>query len=296
VVFRADVGGAGRFSRPAADWRDKVAVDIDRTTVNALTLVRGPQTLRFTRGPSTGLDKKGAPLPGPWLLADAPFAIDGATVDATIKTLSRIRSGEIHNPDYEAGLATPAAVATLGLTDGTSVSLTLGSRAEEGASLIRVSGRDEVFRVSDVAGKVMTQPVEAFRDRTLLSFAKEDVASMAYVDRGLTVVLAQSDDGTSWTVTQPANMDVDQRQAAATVAALAELRAAGIPADDTFAATGARFEVRFHDGRSQAIELGQSERDSDNRPLVRVRVVGKPGVFQLREATLTELRKAFGRG
>ncbi len=295
-VYRADVGGRARYARPAAEWRDKVAHTVDRARVAGLTLVRGAETLRFSRGPSTGADTDGNPVPGPWQLEGASFVTDTDTVDATIKTLATIRAGEIHNPDYQAGFDAPAAVATLTLDDGTARTVTLGGRRDEGASFVRVSGRDEVFRAAGVIGRVMTQPVEAFRDRRLLTFERDDVASVALSDAGLTVVLAQSDDGATWAITQPPNMDADQKQALFTVNTLATLRAAAIPADDRFAPTGARIEVRLRDGRTQAIELGQSERDADNRPLVRVRVAGKDGVYQLQEATLAELKKAFGRG
>ncbi len=295
-VYRADVGGLGRYARPAAEWRDKMAIDLDPSLVVGLTLSRGGQDLAFTRGPSSGPDKEGSPLPGAWGLPGAPFPVDSATVDAVIKGLSRIRAGEIHNPDYVAGLDTPLATAALVLNDGTTRTLTLGSREEKGASFIRVDGRDEVFRVNAGIGRALREPIDTFRDRTLLEFDRSDVASVAYVDRGLTVVLAQAADGGSWTVAQPANMDADQKQVLVTVNTLSGLRAAAIPTDRRFDSSGARFEVRFRDGRTQVLELGQAERDLENRPLVRVRVGGKDGVYQLTETLVVELRKAFGRG
>lgn len=295
-VYRADLDGRARYARPASEWRDKLANDLDRAAVASLTLTRGAESLRFRRGASTGVDADGNPLPGPWQLDGAAFAVDSATVDAVIRTLARIRAGEVHNPDYVAGLDTPRAVATLTLKDGATHTVTLGSLEAEGAAFIRVTGRDEVFRVAAAVGRVMLQPPDAFQDRTILGFERADVAAMALTEGGLTVVLEQADDGTSWAITQPANMDADQRQAMFTANTLAALRADGIPADTRFAATGARLEVRFRDGRTVALELGQAERDSDNRPLVRVRATGREGVFQLRESTVTELRKAFGRG
>jgi hypothetical protein len=296
MVYRADIGGRTRYARPAAEWRDKVATSMRVEDAESLTLVRGAELLRFSRGPSTGVDKDGLPLPGPWQLEGAPFATDTDTVDTLLKTIGSIRAGEIHNPDYQAGFDAPAAVATVGLTGGDTLTVTLGGTVVQGASFVRVSGRDEVFRAAATVGRVLTQPVESFRDRRLLTFAREDVSAIAYVDAGLTVVLTQADDGASWAITQPPNMDADQRQALFTVNTLATLRAAAIPADSAFAATGARFEVRYRDGRRTTLDIGQSERDADNRPLVRVRVSGKDGVYQIQETLLGELRKAFGRG
>ncbi|MDP2306300.1 MAG: DUF4340 domain-containing protein [Pseudomonadota bacterium] len=295
-VYRADVGGRGRYARPAAEWRDKVALEVDTATVVGLTLTRGAEALRFTRGAASATDAAGKPVPGPWQLDGAAFVVDDETVDLTIRTLARIRAAEIHNPDYDAGLAAPLAEASLLLQDGSSQLITLGTRIVEGAAFVRVAGRDEVFRTAGVVGRAMTQPVEAFRDRRVLSFERDAVASIAYVDRGLTVVLEQSEDGATWAVTQPANMDADQKQALFTANTLAALRAASIPADTRFDATGARFEVRFRDGRSVALELGQTERGADDRPLMRVRATDRDGVYHVRESTILELRKAFGRG
>lgn len=283
-VFRADVGGRAPYARPAAEWRDRVALAVDTASVAGLTLTRGDEVLRFTGGA------------GSWVLEGAELAVDQDTLAATLRTVARIRATEIHNPDYDAGFDTPLAKATLLLTDGATQVVTLGSRIVDGAAFVRVSGRPEVFRTSGALGRAMTQPVDAFRDRRLLSFERDAVASIAYVDRGLTVVLEQAEDGASWAVTQPANMDADQKQALYTADTLSTLRAAGIAADTRFEATGARFEVRFRDGRSVALELGQVERDAENQPLVRVRATDRAGVYQLRESTLSELRKAFGRG
>ena len=191
----------------------------------------------------------GKPKPGDWQLEGAGFVTDTETVDAVVHVLSRIRSGEIHNADYEGGFATPAAIASLTDAKGVVTTITLGGRQEEGASLIRVSGRDEVFRVAANVGTVMQLPKEAFRDRRLMTFERADVAALAWSDGALTVVLDQGVDDV-WTVSQPANMDADQRLAMSAVNTFASLRAAGIAPDDTFHATGARFEVRFQIGRA----------------------------------------------
>ena len=299
-VYRADVGGRARYARPAAEWRDKVAIEVERTKILGLTIARGAETLRFTRvvtgAPLLEADPDGGPPPARWALEGAPFATDSDTVDATIKTLARIRAGEVHNPDYEAGFDAPAAVATLTLDDGTARTITLGGRVVDGAAFVRVDGRDEVFRTAASVGRALAQPVESFRDRRLLAFKRADVASVAYSEGGLTVVLAQSDDNATWAITQPPNMDADQKQALYTVNTLASLRAAALAPDATFAASGARFEVRMRDGGTVTVQLGQREPDAEGRPLVRVRISGKEGVYLLQEAAVAELLKAFGRG
>ena len=69
-----------------------------------------------------------------------------------------------------------------------------------------------------------------------------------------------------------------------------------VPAYARFAASGARFEVRMRDGGTVTVQLGQREPDAEGRPLVRVRISGKEGVYLLQEAAVAELLKAFGRG
>lgn len=295
-VYRADVGGRARFDHPAADWRDKMALDVDRSKVTGLVVQRAGETLSFERGPSVAKDKDGQPIPGPWTLANAPFPIDSELVESTVRSLTRMRAGEVHAADFEAGLATPAAVATLRMVDGSTHRVTLGSSTAGGASYVRVDDRAEVFQVSSQVRRQLTVPVSGMRDRSLFSFERKDLESMSLAAGGITVVLTQSADGATWSVTQPANMDADQRQALFTANTLATLRAFDVAPDDTFTPTGERFTLRFRDGHAETLDLGQAEADADRQPLVRVRVTGRPGVYRLKANSLDELRKAFGRG
>jgi len=295
LVYRADVGGVARYTRKAAEWRDKMALDVDPATITGLELTRGTETLRFRRGPD-GVDAEGNPVDGTWTLDGIAMALDSATVDATARSLGRIRSGEIHNPDYSAGFDSPRARATLTTKDGATHRVILGGRDEAGTAFVKVDERPEVFRTSAQVARLMLQPVEDLRDRSLFSFKRAEIASMALSEGGLTVVLAQADDGKSWFVAQPANMDVDQRQAMFTINTLATLRATGAAPDTGFEPSGASYLLRFRDGRSLKMEMGQRERDGEQHPLVRVRVGGREGIHYVRESTVDDLRKAFGRG
>lgn len=294
-VYRADVGARARLGRPAADWRDRVALELDRAAVTDLVVERGAETLRFSRGPSQDKDKKGNPIPGPWTMRDAPFPVDSDTVEALVKALTHVRAGEIHNPDYDGGFDAPAARATLTMEDGSAHTVVLGGRPVEGGAFVKVDDRPEVFRIAAPLARQLGAPIASLRDRSVLSFDRDDVESVALQDGGLTIVLAQDMDGRTWTVTQPPNMDADQKQAQFMVNTLATLRAAGIPGDDVFAPSGAKLVLRYRDGRTETLELGQDDRDAQNQPMVRVRVSGKPGLYQVKEATITELKRAFGR-
>jgi hypothetical protein len=302
VAYRADVGGRARFERPAADWRDKVALEVPTDEVASLTLTRSPpegrEVVRFARGPSPGPDKDGNPQPGPWgIVEGAPkgFVADDATIGRIVGVVGSIRAGMIHNPDFQAGFDAPAVVAELALRDGSRHTVVLGGQAEEGAAFVKVDDRPEVFRVSAQVGRVLTLPVAALRDRTVLAFDPATVASATLVEGGLTVMLEQSGDGArTWTVAQPANMDADQTLARKLVDDLSTLRADGLTEDGAFTPSGGTLTLRFRDGTKTVLELGSLERDADNRPLVRVRLDGR--VFQLKSVVVAELRRAFGRG
>ncbi len=301
TAFRADIGGRARYERPAADWRDKVMLDVATDDVAELVLARltdkGPERLRFTRGPSIEADKDGNPVPGPWTLAEGGpkgFVADDATVGRIVGVLGGLRAGMIHNPEYEAGFSSSPVTAELVLRDATRHRIVLGARGEEGAAFVKVDDRREVFRVAAQVGRLLTVPTGALADRTIFTFQPSEIASVAYADGGLTVVLEQSSDGArTWTVAQPANMDADQGSARQLAEGLASLRADAFPADGAFTPSGGTLTVRFRDGRASTLELGALERDADNRPLVRVRADGR--TYLLGANVVQELRRAFGR-
>jgi hypothetical protein len=300
-VYRADVGGRMRFARPAADWRDKAVLALEPAQVAQLVLHRGGSVLTFTRGPSPGTDKDDVALPGPWTSDRPDLDVDTPTVEALVTSLCRMRAGEIHNPAYEAGFDAPVARAELRMQGGATHTVVLGGRTERTAAFVRVDDRPDVYRVAAPVGRQLAQPDEAFRNRAILSFDPADVASVSLADGGLTIVLEQSADGTgTWSVAQPANMDVDQQAAQELAQLLSALRADALVADPTFQPSGALFTIRFRDGRSATLEVGAGERDADNRPMVRVRASQKGAaggrVHLVAQSTIAALRRAFGRG
>lgn len=295
-VYRADVGGRGRYDRGAADWRNRQVLDLKPEEVSRFSLKRGTEVLNFVRGPSTETDKAGKLLPGDFVLEGSTFPVDAQLLDAIVNATSRVRAGAFQNPDYDGGFDAPSAELTLTMKDGSSHNLILGSRSNSEASFLKVDAIPDILRVSSQPARLLTLPLEAMRDRALLRFTRSDVSKISLVESGLTVVLQPVPDTEHWNVIQPANFDVDQRAAEQMLSILSEFRADGQAADNAFAPSGARIEVIYDDGHKSVIELGQSEKDQNGQLMVRMRVSGKEGIFLLKDVNVQALRHAFGRG
>jgi hypothetical protein len=283
TVYRAGVGPRERYDQAAADWRDRVALDVPADRVTRLVLRRAADELSFDR------DAAGA-----WsVTSSAPtkaFAVDRETVNSVVRALGRIRAGDIHNAAFPGGFDAPIGSATL--TAGAEVhTLTLGSESTSKSAYVKVDDRPEVFQVSGQLGRMMQMPLIGFRDRGMFAFKPEDVAALTLTEGSITIALARGDDG--WTVTQPANMDVDSKLADGLAAALSGLRAAGIPEDTAFASVTGRLVIQRKDGSTDKLEIGPAEKDSEGHAVVRVRTAS--GVYLLAASTLREMERVFGR-
>lgn len=285
-VYRADVGSRARFERAAADWRDKVALDVDRDKVVAIDVERAAEPLHFTRA---GKDAD-------WSLVGGP-PVDQATLDLLVRTAAKVRANQIHSPDYEAGFAAPLASIRLTLADGSAHQLVLGSRDDGGVSFVRVDDRPDVYRAGPQLRRFAMAPADAFRDRALLRFDPAKVEEVSLVEAGLTIRIGLNADRTAWTILQPPNMDADQELIQRAVGALAELRASRIATDTAFNATGTALSVKLVDGSVQTLRFGQLVKGAEGQgDLVRVKVDGRETLYDLAVAAFSELRRALGRG
>lgn len=292
VVYRAAVGSRSRFERSAGDWRDKGALTLEREDVRDFTLVRGAENLHFVRGASPGNDDKGAPLPGEWALDNATSPIDTESVELLIYTLSRIRAGEIHAAGYDAGLAEPAAVATLKLADGATHRVVLGTKADERAAWIQVDERPEVFRVASKIRAALLTPVADLRDRRLSHFDRLAIDTATWVEGNITTTVHWDADVPKWVVVQPENTAIDQRSIAAATGSLAQLRAAAFAPDATFTPSGTSARLVMRDGTRWQLDLAAPEAEGQ---LVRAKVSGRAELFLIDARLVAQLRTAFGR-
>lgn len=282
TVYRANIGPRQLYERPAAEWRDRRVLDLDPAAVSSLTLDRGGEHLVLRRTDAA------------WAMEGGP-PVDKELADTLAKALATVRASRVHAPDYDGGFATPAAVATVTTTDGTSRTVELGAREDEGAGFLRVGGQGEIYRVSPQLRRLLLQPATAFRDRTLFAFDPVKVEQLSLVEGGLTVVVEPRMDG-SWAIVQPANMDADQEAIQRAVTALSTLRAARIADGATFNASGTQLSIKLVDGSTQTMRFGDRFKDAGGQEGVRVKVEGRDTVYDLGVGALVELRRAFGRG
>jgi hypothetical protein len=290
TVYRAAVGARTRFERPAAEWRDRVVLEVPRESVSRLVLTRGQERLVFVRGaPTTGADGKASA--GRWSL-EGSAAVDNDIVELIVHNLVRIRAGELHNPDYEAGFATPAAVAEFTLADGTAHTVTVGSREDPRSAWLKVDDRAEVVRVSSKVRTTLAFSLADLRDRTLARIERELVREASWKEGSLTVAAHFDPDALKWTVVQPANVSLEQRGLNQAVAILAHLRASAIAPDTIFTPSGAVVRLKLADGTQWQLDLGQADEAAGG---VRARVSGRPEVFVLDARQLGEVRAGFGR-
>jgi hypothetical protein len=283
TVYRASVGPRERYDQAAADWRDRLVLDVPADSVTRLVLRRAEDELTFDRGAA-----------GAWSVTSSnpanPIAVDRETVDGMARALGRIRAGDIHNAAYPGGFDAPIASATV--TAGTDVhTLTLGSESTAKSGYLKVDTRPEVFQVSGLLGRLLLMPLEGFRDRGMFAFKAEDVSGLTLTEGSITIAIARGDSG--WTVTQPANMDVDSKLADGLATALAGLRAAGIPEDNAFPSVVERLVIQRKDGTREKLEIGPAEKDAEGHAMVRVRTGS--GVYLLTASTLHEIERVFGR-
>ncbi len=292
VVYRAAVGTRSRFERPAGEWRDRVVLEVSREAVERLVLERGAERLVFQRGPSPGNDQKGRPIPGRWALEGNADPVDNDTVELVVHNLVRVRAGELHNPDYEAGFDKPAVVARFTLNDGTSHKVIVGSREDARAAWLRVDDRPEVIRVSSKVKKLLEFPLSDLRDRSLAGLDRHAVAAVAWSEGSLTVAAKWVPEGLKWEVVQPVNTSLEQRGVHQAVAILSQLRAAAIAPDSVFTPSGAVARLEMNDGKRWQIDLGQAD---PGGKLLRAKVSGRSEIYLVEARQIAEVRGGFGR-
>ncbi len=303
AVYRARLGGRHRYEKKPAEWRNRVLLDFESGDVAGLTVTQGGQTtLVIERAPSAGTDAEGNPAPGAWALSPDPgWAVDQTALGNLVASLGALRAGEILGDGFNGGFDPPAAVIEVGLQDGTTRALEVGTRdVGGGGAFVRQAGKPTVFRVARPVVDAARLPVEVFRNRTMFAFARGDIDTYALEEGGRTRMLLQQDLATNlWNVIEPPNTDVDIKNVFFSINTMAQLRADDIaegvtPADAGLRDPAARVIAHRLDGRDLVLELGRRTRDSQNRPVWTARVGGDQTVYLLRDPVVERIRQGFG--
>lgn len=299
AVYRARLGGRHRFDREATDWRNRLLLDVDPAQVVGIGLEGPGGTLTFTRELYTTTEGGADPQASPWRLADnAGFVPDQTTLDALASSMARIRASELHSPDFGTGWEAPEASAEVALNDGTVQRLDLISAPNGEAALARIEGRPDVFRISSTwLRRFQWGPLE-FQDKTIFSFAREQVDSIV-LEEGLHRVRIQQDLGSKmWRVVEPVVMDSDLRKTLYTVNALSDLRALRVSRGSEPGAAGldqprSRFIVELIDGSSVMLEVGHAFEEEHQTDAVYAWANGRLPIYELRAEAYARLRQAF---
>lgn len=303
-VYRARLGGRGRYARKAVEWRKRVLLDFTAEQVSGLRIDAGGAVVtELVRGPSLGVDDNGLPLPGPWELTPDPgYATDQLLADSIVTSMGAMRAGEILGEDFDGGFSPPRATLSFALATGDSRVLEVGSRAVEGGAFVRLQGEPDVYRVAAATlAKAQATPAD-LRDKTLFRFARQQVDTMALQPLGQEATILQQDLANGlWNVIQPDNIDIDVKFVFFAVNTLGSLRAddvaEGISAEDAgLSPPRERLVLHFLDGHNEGLEVGTPVRNEAGRVYHYVRRAGSDQIFVVREAVVAKLRAGFGRG
>lgn len=304
AVYRARLGGRGRYDRKPVEWRKRVLLDFTKEQVAGFTVEReGVVATRLVRGDSLGVDADGLPLPGPWELDPDPgYPADQLLADSIMASMGAMRAGEILGPDFDGGFSPPRATLTFTLATGDERVLEVGTREVAGGLFVRMRGEPDIYRVAQATiEKALPSPAD-LRDKTLFNFARQQVDTMAYQPRGQEAVILQQDLANGlWNVIQPDNIDIDVKFVFFAVNTLGTLRADDVLEGMSASEAGLeppqeRFVLHFLDGHNEGLEVGNALSNEVGRVYYVVRRAGSDQLFLVREAVITKLRAGFGRG
>jgi hypothetical protein len=108
----------------------------------------------------------------------------------------------------EFGLDKPAAELTLTLKDGKQLGLVMGAKSPTGVWVYaRERDKPNVFVIGDSVLRDATRPVSDFRDKTILTFDRQQVTGLEIVTRDDTLTLEPAD--TRWKLTRPVALAAD---------------------------------------------------------------------------------------
>lgn len=288
-VFRAKVGGRVRYQKTAADWRNKMVMQLDPESIRAIQFERPEDTLSF------------AFSDGVWSLREDPsFDLDQKGFRNVAKSLSRIRASQLLAANFDGGFDEPASRVRIELEGGETRILVFGSLRAKGAAFVRLEGEETVYRVSAMKRDATLGAKRDYRSLQIMETSPGELARVRLDSHdGVFRVLSRRNDQL-WEVTEPSNVTGNLQDIAFGLNALSQLRADGLHSGFD-AVTGLErprfvFRVEYDDGRVDRIRVGNLFRDpSTSRALFFVQKEGRSDLFVIRAASLAPILKAFNR-
>ena len=198
TVYRARVGGRGRFDRSPGAWRDRQVTRLDPASISGVTIG------------STVLTREGEG----WRSAAGP--LDAPTVASLVAGLAELRALEVAAPGRDAN--EPPLEVVLGLLHEDPVTLSFARVGQ----LWHVWRGEDRWRVGPELPELLVGAPRSLADRALWSVPVDEVARVELLSAERQGVLER--DGAGWRVVRPVHVDVDPRRAAAAAEWLATPR------------------------------------------------------------------------
>jgi hypothetical protein len=300
TVYRARLGGRHRYDREATEWRNRILLDLEPSSVQALSLQSPAGTHTFTRDLLGVTEAEAEAEPGPWRLDGNPmFMVDQTTLDMMLASITRIRAAELHASDFGGDAwDLPAASAELVQSDGSIHHIDLIMAPDGSAALARVQDKPDVYRIAATWLRRFQWGLLEFRDKTVFDFSREQVDSIVLEEGGHRVRVQQDLGSKMWRVVEPVVMDADLRKTLYSVNALSDLRAQRVSEGAEPGAVGldqprTRFVVEFIDGSSQMLEVGHAFQEEHQSEAVYAWADGHLPIYEIKAETYHRLRQAF---
>jgi len=260
AVYRAEVGGRGRYARDANDWRNRMVTALDATAVTDMRIDRADGgALHFSRA---SIDD--AKWEANESLVGVPLntrGVDQQLVDAISRTLTTMRASEIHAEGFGDGWERPLVKTTITMSDGTQHTLEAVESPEGKAMLVRVDAEPNVYRVARASIDRLLLPKSGFVDHTVFAFPRNQLDTMTLIQGSSRVRLRHDQGNNRWLVIEPIHMDADTRRAQRTLNALSNLRATTLitgkaPEAANLDAPGFTLEAKLVNGTTHTLQVG----------------------------------------
>ncbi len=298
TVYRARVGGRGRFDHSAADWRNRIVVDRSEEDIQGVTVEPWNGTVvHMVRQPTA--NETGD---GPWAVEPAGvpgWDIEAKAVATLIRTLGSMRAVNILDDDFDGGFSPPAVNINVMDKEGTETTLAIGRRIENGVTFIRVAGQSGVYAVPHADVRAFIKGVDTPTENLLFEVPEPNIDRLIFYQKRIQVDLTKSPETNIWGIDRPAGLKADVADIQFVVKTLSKLQTDGVGGRISNRRTGLNrprmvFEVQRKDGSHEALFVGKHFRSKQDDIYFYVKKQDSDEVHILAETTLSRLRLGFG--